>query len=655
MFRLSTISRRNQRKLSLPVLLLMVTVALVVLVPPANAEAVSVVDQQQTDHDGWFALNPISILAQTFTAEHTGPLTKVAVRVSSYSSYDYAYDLRAEIRATSGGTPTSTVLAAGQVHMVGSAAIDWQEIVFTSPTSVVAGTEYALVLSASTDASGYPLLCVWSFDSERPYPGGRAYSGVWYSGGGNVWLVWRSEDWDFCFKTYYEQADITPPMISGVPGNQTLEATAASGAVATWNTPTASDAVDGPVSVISDYTSGSVFPLGTTTVTFTAVDAALNEATASCTITVVDTTAPTVTAPLDITVNATSLAGAEVTFGASATDTVDGSIPESSIRYYTGYGTVGESEVFSGGTFSIGSSTITVTATDARGNVGASVFAITVLGPGEMAANLAQQYQDWLSDGSLAGVGAKLTAAAGKANALGNMLEQVHMYIDAEDWAAALDQLEAALAKCDGDPTIPDFVSGLKAEELAGCIRELIEVAPPVSNGDFVGLDEAAATWHVEFNVFGTGTNTGVGEVVLTSRQALPEGVWLEEAFTLSVEHYFSVQSLDAGWDPDWVDPGAIAGMCGRVVASTGGAGVPGVGEFCYFLVLDGRGPGDIGPDGTTYSPDRWKYWLGSGSQAELRNFARNVMSTLYEEGTQDGDLWPVVDGNIQVRGGLLM
>lgn len=85
--------------------------------------------------------------------------------------------------------------------------------------------------------------------------------------------------------------DTTAPALT-VPASQTLEATSAAGAVATFNA-SATDAV-GVVSLTTSSASGSTFPIGTTTVTVTAKDAAGNTSTSSFTIKVVDTTAPAI-------------------------------------------------------------------------------------------------------------------------------------------------------------------------------------------------------------------------------------------------------------------------------------------------------------------------------------------------------------------------
>ncbi len=82
------------------------------------------------------------------------------------------------------------------------------------------------------------------------------------------------------------QPDTIPPVLSNVPAAITVEATGPSGAMVTYDSPTATDAVDGAVPVTCDPLSGATFPIGTTTVTCAANDAAGNTATASFDVTV---------------------------------------------------------------------------------------------------------------------------------------------------------------------------------------------------------------------------------------------------------------------------------------------------------------------------------------------------------------------------------
>jgi hypothetical protein len=127
--------------------------------------------------------------------------------------------------------------------------------------------------------------------------------------------------------------------------------------------PTATD-VGGAVTVTTSPASGSTFPVGTTTVTITAKDAANNTATKTFTVTVGDTTKPVITAPAAVTAEATSAAGATVTFAATAADNVG-----ATVTYSKAPGTV----------FPIGTTTVTVNATDAAGNTAApATFTVTV-------------------------------------------------------------------------------------------------------------------------------------------------------------------------------------------------------------------------------------------------------------------------------------
>ena len=79
--------------------------------------------------------------------------------------------------------------------------------------------------------------------------------------------------------------DSTPPTIGSCPADIVKEPTCPTGAKATYTAPTASDNCAG-VTVTPSVASGSVFPIGTTTVTYTARDWAGNTATCSFTVTV---------------------------------------------------------------------------------------------------------------------------------------------------------------------------------------------------------------------------------------------------------------------------------------------------------------------------------------------------------------------------------
>ena len=165
------------------------------------------------------------------------------------------------------------------------------------------------------------------------------------------------------FKVTVTLVDTSPPVVQA-PADRTVEATSPGGATETFSA-TANDNIDGSLTPSCAPASGSVFPFGVTTVTCSATDAHHNTGTDSFKITVRDTVKPTVTVPADMTVEATSTAGAPVSFSAGASDNVDGSI-------------AAVCTPSSGSTFAVGATTVTCTASDSHGNSGTASFKVTV-------------------------------------------------------------------------------------------------------------------------------------------------------------------------------------------------------------------------------------------------------------------------------------
>src|SRR5207248_3071590 len=137
--------------------------------------------------------------------------------------------------------------------------------------------------------------------------------------------------------------DTTAPVVI-VSANATVEATGPTGAAFSFAT-SATHIVDGALAVTCTPPSGATFAIGTTTVTCRATDARGNVGTKTFTVTVRDTTPPTLTLPANLVVDATSGAGAVVTYIASAVDTVDGSVAVTCVPA-------------SGATFAIGTTTV---------------------------------------------------------------------------------------------------------------------------------------------------------------------------------------------------------------------------------------------------------------------------------------------------------
>jgi hypothetical protein len=160
--------------------------------------------------------------------------------------------------------------------------------------------------------------------------------------------------------------DTTPPTVS-VPSGAIGSTTDPSGTAAvTWPDPTASDLVDGSVAVNCDHTSGDPFPIGNTQVTCTATDTHNNTGSASFTVTVTynDQTPPTIDPHANITAEATSSAGATVSFSITAHDE-SGTPPTIACPS-------------SGSTFSIGTTPVTCTASDAANNTATTSFNVIV-------------------------------------------------------------------------------------------------------------------------------------------------------------------------------------------------------------------------------------------------------------------------------------
>jgi hypothetical protein len=146
-----------------------------------------------------------------------------------------------------------------------------------------------------------------------------------------------------------------------------VSATGPGGATFSYTEPTASDAVDGAVTVVASKASGSVFPLGETTVTFTATDSAGNSAQSSFKVSVVDMTAPVISGtPGNVVVVASSSSGNVVSYSLpTALDAVDGPVTVTA-------------SMASGSLFALGQKVVTFTATDAAGNKAKTCFKVWV-------------------------------------------------------------------------------------------------------------------------------------------------------------------------------------------------------------------------------------------------------------------------------------
>ena len=154
-----------------------------------------------------------------------------------------------------------------------------------------------------------------------------------------------------------------------VPDDITIETNNQDGASATFN-PQAIDNIDELLTPTCNYTTGSIFPVGTTTVTCTATDAAGNTGIGTFAIIVTyipppDTTPPTISMLSDISDSTSDQNGKIITFTVTASDDV-------------GVTSGPTCSPFSGSVFPVGTTTVTCTATDAAGNTNSSSFNVTI-------------------------------------------------------------------------------------------------------------------------------------------------------------------------------------------------------------------------------------------------------------------------------------
>lgn len=159
-----------------------------------------------------------------------------------------------------------------------------------------------------------------------------------------------------------------PAPILTLSADLTIEATSESGAHVTFEA-TAKDYANRTISVTCNPASGSLFPVGTTSVTCSATDDRAQTSSGSFEVTVTTrppVAPPVLTLPADITAEATSEHGAIVSFVPTAHDAVDGAIAVTCAPP-------------SGSLFPHGSTIVTCSATNAAGITASGAFAVQVV------------------------------------------------------------------------------------------------------------------------------------------------------------------------------------------------------------------------------------------------------------------------------------
>ncbi|MFH0951173.1 MAG: HYR domain-containing protein, partial [bacterium] len=324
--------------------------------------------------------------------------------------------------------------------------------------------------------------------------------------------------------------DTTAPAITGMPEDIITDSTSADGAMVDYLTPTADDIVDGSVTVTCDPLSGSLFPIGQTTlVTCTAVDTHGQTNSQTFNITIQDKEAPVIVGiPDDITAEATSSAGAEVTYDPiTANDSVDGPVPVNC-------------DYFSGSTFPLGATVITCSAMDNAGNSQSASFSVIVqdttspiIGDHEPvnieATSPAGADADYVSPMATDSVDSEIIVSCSPSSGTPLALDDTTITCNAQDMAGNI-ALPTTFTITVGDTTGPIIA-----------YHENMEVAADTIDGVMVNYDTPIATDIVDQEVIVNclpepGANFLIGENLITCNAQDATGNEAEEtAFYINV------------------------------------------------------------------------------------------------------------------------
>lgn len=148
------------------------------------------IDQQNTTvTSSGFAFSSTVWGGQTFTAAVTGLATRIDLNLFCSGCTGTTPNVTASIRATSGGLPTGPDLATATINGFSSGAGAYYSATFASPTTLTAGTRYAVVFRsiANPSAGTYAYVCsCGTTTSTNPYANGARMSS---SNSGGTWTA----------------------------------------------------------------------------------------------------------------------------------------------------------------------------------------------------------------------------------------------------------------------------------------------------------------------------------------------------------------------------------------------------------------------------------------------------------------------------------
>ena len=232
--------------------------------------------------------------------EATAPMTTVALGQPTATGGDGAYTYSNDAPAAGFPLGTATVTwtvtdgTGGQATAAQSVSVsDTTAPMLTAPPDMQVEAMGAMTVVNTGNASATDLVDMNPAVSNDMAAGGFPI--------GTHMVTWTAADASGNVATATQMVTVSAPssgpLMITAPGNITLEATGPSTPVMLGNAMVMGGEL--PV-LISDNAPMGGFPVGATTVTWTATDAAMTTVTAGQTVTINDTTAPTITAPADV-------------------------------------------------------------------------------------------------------------------------------------------------------------------------------------------------------------------------------------------------------------------------------------------------------------------------------------------------------------------
>ncbi|GGD46866.1 hypothetical protein GCM10011514_08580 [Emticicia aquatilis] len=154
-----------------------------------NASGI-LIDQQSTSlGTSGVGITVTTFAGQTFTPSVSGTLTKADINLFCSGCTGTIPNLTLSVRATSAGLPTGADLATATITGFNSGSSAYYSTTFSSPASLVAGTQYALIIRPTTNPSPGTYALTRSGTSTAGadvYAGGTRVSGAT---SGTVWSI----------------------------------------------------------------------------------------------------------------------------------------------------------------------------------------------------------------------------------------------------------------------------------------------------------------------------------------------------------------------------------------------------------------------------------------------------------------------------------